>query len=64
MVEKQVISEPETVACEICLVEVPKSVAQSLEGPEYVYYFCGAACYSRWQAARTEEEDRSSQPRC
>jgi hypothetical protein len=59
MIEKQVISEPETVACEICLKAVPKSVAQSREGTEYVYYFCGAACYSQWQTQQKEEQDRS-----
>lgn len=46
--------KPETtdvpmVSCQVCLKEVPKSVAQSLEGSEYVYHFCGADCYQRWQ---------------
>lgn len=38
------------VACEICLREIPRSVAQSQEGADYVYYFCGAECYQQWQA--------------
>lgn len=38
------------VACEVCLKEIPRSVAQSAEGVDYVYYFCGADCYARWQA--------------
>ncbi len=38
------------IACEVCLKEIPKSVAQSHEGPDYVYYFCGPACYEKWQA--------------
>ena len=41
----------ETVACEVCLKEIPKSVAHSLEGEDYVYYFCGAACHEKWRAA-------------
>ena len=46
--------KPETtdvpmVSCQVCLKEVSKSVAESLEGSEYVYYFCGADCYHRWQ---------------
>jgi hypothetical protein len=49
MVEKKDIVEPETVACQVCLKEIPKSVAESLEGPQYVYYFCGADCYEAWQ---------------
>jgi YHS domain-containing protein len=45
-------NSPETgpVACEICLKEIPRSVAQSQEGADYVYYFCGADCYQRWRA--------------
>ena len=39
-----------TVACEVCLKEIPRSVARSAEGVDYVYYFCGADCYARWQA--------------
>lgn len=38
------------VACEICLKEIPRSVAQSHEGTDYVYHFCGAECYQQWQA--------------
>lgn len=44
------------VACEVCLKEIPKSVAQSHEGAEYVYHFCGAACYQEWLAAPTMQE--------
>lgn len=49
MVEKKDIVDPETVACQVCMKEIPKSVAESLEGPQYVYYFCGADCYETWQ---------------
>jgi YHS domain-containing protein len=38
------------VACEVCLREIPKSVAECEEGRDYVYYFCGAKCYEKWQA--------------
>ena len=38
------------VSCEVCLTEIPKSVARSYEGPDYVYYFCGGDCYQKWQA--------------
>lgn len=38
------------VPCEVCLTEIPKSVARSHEGPDYVYYFCGDDCYQKWQA--------------
>lgn len=39
------------IACEVCLKEIPKSVAQSHEGADYVYYFCGDECYQEWLAA-------------
>jgi hypothetical protein len=44
------------VACEVCLKEIPKSVAQSHEGTEYVYHFCGAECYQEWLAAPAMQE--------
>jgi hypothetical protein len=42
--------ETRQVACDVCLREIPPSVAQTLEGPEYVYHFCGADCYEHWRA--------------
>lgn len=49
-------SGTEPIACAVCLAEIPRSVAQSLEGPDYVYYFCGPACYEKWRAAETMPE--------
>ena len=46
----------EPIACEVCLKEIPKSVAQSHEGPDYVYYFCGPACYEKWRVAENGPE--------
>jgi hypothetical protein len=37
------------VACEVCLREIPHSVAHSHEGLDYVLYFCGDQCFVRWQ---------------
>lgn len=56
MATTEAYEEPTAVACEVCLKEIPKSVAQSHEGPDYVYYFCGADCYQRWQAAPGMQE--------
>jgi hypothetical protein len=39
------------VACEVCLKEIPRSVASSNEGTDYVLYFCGDACFEQWQGA-------------
>jgi hypothetical protein len=41
---------------------VPHADALSVEGQEYLYYFCGQGCYSHWQhgnepaAARKEKQ--------
>ena len=42
-------SEETLLTCKVCLKEIPKSVAKSSEGPDYVYYFCGSNCFSHWQ---------------
>ena len=38
------------VRCELCITEVPLSVAKSAEGLDYVHYFCGLNCLQKWQA--------------
>lgn len=48
------MSDNELIACQVCLKEIPRSVAQSEEGVDYVYYFCGDACYQEWLAAARE----------
>ena len=42
---------PATVACELCLREIPHSVARSHEGTDYVLYFCGNDCFDAWRHA-------------
>ncbi|MFO8058018.1 MAG: DUF3330 domain-containing protein [bacterium] len=34
----------EKVACEVCRKEIPKSVALSVEGSDYIHYFCCSDC--------------------
>ena len=29
----------EVVSCDVCLAEIPASVAQTFEGPDYVHHF-------------------------
>jgi hypothetical protein len=48
--DKPVPTEPELVQCEICLTEIPGSVATTVEGPDYVHHFCGIDCLARWRA--------------
>lgn len=47
------------IACEVCLTEIPSSVAKSHEGADYVHYFCGEHCYVKWTGAEpVAQEDR------
>jgi hypothetical protein len=49
------------VACEICLKEIPRSVALSQEGSDYVLYFCGDNCFVEWQKDRAETDKPDTQ---
>ena len=40
----------EMVECEVCLTEIPASVAQRIEGSDYVHHFCGLECFGVWRA--------------
>ncbi len=39
----------ETIACELCMKEIPKSEANVAEAADYLLYFCGLDCYDAWQ---------------
>jgi hypothetical protein len=43
----------QTVACEVCMKEVPLSAAKTAESVDYVLTFCGLACYEAWQQQKT-----------
>jgi len=49
------------VPCAQCLKEVPVSEAKVAEAVDYVAYFCGLECYSKW--AEREEEPRMREPK-
>lgn len=38
----------QTVACEVCLQDIPTSEDTSVEARDYVAYFCGLDCYAEW----------------
>lgn len=38
------------IQCEVCLTEIPISVAQRFEGADYVHHFCGLECFGVWRA--------------
>ncbi len=35
--------------CEVCLKEIPASVAANAEADEYVAHVCGLDCYQQWR---------------
>lgn len=62
--DKPIPHEPEVIACEICLREIPSSVAKSAECPDYVHHFCGLECLGQWQRLQEvgEREKAESRP--
>ena len=50
-------SEPDKVACEVCLKQVPASEAQSEEATDYVVHFCGLDCHEKWKAQQEEKKE-------
>jgi YHS domain-containing protein len=54
MISELPVKEPEPVSCSVCHVEIPRAESLSIEGKEYVYYFCGHGCYSRWNGGLEE----------
>jgi hypothetical protein len=54
MISELPVKEPEPVSCAVCHVEIPRTDSLSIEGKEYVYYFCGHGCYSRWNGGMEE----------
>jgi len=46
----------DTVACQVCLEEIPNSVNQNAEADEYVSNFCGLECYELWREKNAESE--------
>jgi hypothetical protein len=48
------------VPCEVCLKEIPKSVALSAEDQDYVRYFCGVDCYEEWSSEQIKEKTQEA----
>jgi hypothetical protein len=58
--EKPTPAEPDSVACSVCLKEIPESVAMSSEADEYTQHFCGIECYNKWREEAEEEPKKTS----
>lgn len=62
MAEKPFSTEPEPaiLTCDVCLAEIPESVAVSQEADEYTQHFCGLECYSKWKTQGVPATDTDS----
>jgi hypothetical protein len=56
-------SLPGTVECSLCKKLIPPSEAVTVEGHEYVLYFCGADCHAEWESQRAEQVQREFEER-
>ena len=54
MSDKDKSEESETVPCDVCLKEIPRSEAQISEVDDYVLHFCGIECYDKWHKENGE----------
>lgn len=37
------------VSCDVCMKEIPESLAHTKEAEDYFLYFCGLDCYDKWE---------------
>jgi len=52
-------NEARVIDCDVCLAEIPSGGGISAEGDDYVFHFCGIACYQKWKeqgAALTDDD--------
>ncbi|MGD2073972.1 MAG: DUF3330 domain-containing protein [Gammaproteobacteria bacterium] len=41
---------PEQVSCEVCRRQLPAAEALRQEAEDYVLWFCGQECFSKWRS--------------
>lgn len=59
MLQEQALREQsqyDTVSCEVCLKEVPKSLAHTEDAEDYVRYFCGLDCIDKWAHQKNSDK--------
>ena len=57
MVDKTTPKEPDYVNCDVCLAEIPESVAMSSEADAYTHHFCGIECYNKWRDSGNKPQE-------
>ncbi len=53
-------TEPDHVACDVCMTEIPRSVATNFEADDYTLHFCGLTCYEKWQKTRSSGDSSAA----
>ena len=48
------------VDCETCLEEIPASLSEHSEAPDYMTHYCGLACTEKWREQQQKEEEKGS----
>jgi hypothetical protein len=61
MIEQKKIIEPEKVACEVCMKEIPLSEATSVKATDYIVYYCGIECYDQWKRQEETPKGRETE---
>lgn len=49
--------------CEHCCKEIPESAAKTVEGADYVRYFCSTECYEKWWSNNRTNADKKDDVR-
>jgi hypothetical protein len=63
--EKSTSIPTSLISCDVCLKEIPRSAAMTVEGADYVGEYCGLECYQKFlhephaTATRESVGDRS-----
>jgi hypothetical protein len=57
MPKKLTPEEPEYVACDICLKEIPIDEARNFEATDYLVHFCGLECFEKWQQKNQRQQE-------
>jgi len=45
-----------SIECVHCHATIPATVALSFEGSDYLYHFCGPACFEAWRKMPTPHD--------
>jgi len=51
----------ETMSCDLCMQEIPRSEAKCGEVHDYVMHFCGLDCYEKWRNQVDQKEQKEQE---